>query len=59
VQPNLTPGGNLAFWTEAAFISTMRTRQSEWMPYESLAKMSDDELMAIWTYLASLDTKNK
>jgi mono/diheme cytochrome c family protein len=52
--PNLTPGGHLGSWTEAAFITTVRTRQSEWMPFESLAKMSDDELRAIWTYLQAL-----
>lgn len=52
--PNLTPGGHLGSWTEAAFITTVRTRQNEWMPFESLAKMSDDELRAIWTYLQSL-----
>jgi mono/diheme cytochrome c family protein len=52
--PNLTPGGHLGSWTGASFISTIRTRQSEWMPFESLAKMSDDELKAIWTYLQSL-----
>jgi mono/diheme cytochrome c family protein len=52
--PNLTPGGHLGSWTEAAFITTVRTRQSEWMPFESLAKMNDDELKAIWTYLQAL-----
>jgi mono/diheme cytochrome c family protein len=60
--PNLTPGGHLSSWTETAFISTVRTRQSEWMPFESLAKMSDDELKALWLYLKSLpalDTTTK
>lgn len=52
--PNLTPGGHLGSWTEAAFITTVRTRKSEWMPFESLAKMNDDELRAIWTYLQAL-----
>jgi mono/diheme cytochrome c family protein len=52
--PNLTPGGHLGSWTEAAFITTVRTRLSEWMPFESLAKMSDDELEALWLYLQSL-----
>ena len=42
------------FGTEVTFISTIRTRQSEWMPFESLAKMSDDELEALWLYLQSL-----
>ena len=52
--PNLTPDGNLVNWTEDAFISTIRGRQSEWMPYESLAKMDEDELKAVWMYLQSL-----
>jgi len=52
--PDLTPGGHLGSWTEAAFITTVRTHQSEWMPFESLAKMNDDELRAIWTYLQAL-----
>lgn len=52
--PNLTPGGHLGSWTEESFITTIRARQSEWMPFESLAKMNDDELRAIWTYLQTL-----
>jgi mono/diheme cytochrome c family protein len=52
--PNLTPGGHLSSWTDSTFITTVRTRQSEWMPFESLAKMNDDELRAIWTYLQAL-----
>jgi mono/diheme cytochrome c family protein len=52
--PNLTPGGPMVYWTQDTFISTVRTRQSEWMPYQSLAKMSDDELGALWLYLGSL-----
>jgi mono/diheme cytochrome c family protein len=53
-SPNLTPGGNLDNWTEDIFISIISNRESEWMPFESLAKMSDDELKAIWIYLQSL-----
>jgi hypothetical protein len=44
----------LANWSEQVFITMVRTRQSEWMPFESLNKMSDDELKAIWLYLESL-----
>jgi mono/diheme cytochrome c family protein len=59
---NLTPGGELATWTEADFISTIRTGvnpqgrklDSEMMPWPSLGKLSDDELKAIWLYLQSL-----
>jgi mono/diheme cytochrome c family protein len=54
LAPNLTPGGHLGGWAEATFITMVRTRQSEWMPFESIAKMSDDELKAIWIYLQSL-----
>jgi hypothetical protein len=52
--PNLNPGGNLTNWSEQVFITMVRTRQSEWMPFESLNKMSNDELKAIWLYLESL-----
>ena len=55
-SPNLTPGGNLNNWTEVDFVNILRSRKSEWMPFESLAKMSDDELKAIWLYLQSLPT---
>lgn len=54
LAPNLTPGGGLASWTEATFLATIRSRQSQWMPYESLARMNDDELLAIWSFLSSL-----
>lgn len=52
--PNLTPGSSLAGWSEQVFITNIRGRQSEYMPYESLAKMTDDELGAIYLYLSSL-----
>jgi mono/diheme cytochrome c family protein len=52
--PNLTPGGNLTAWSEADFIHQARNRKSEWMPFESLAKMSDEELAALFLYLQSL-----
>jgi mono/diheme cytochrome c family protein len=59
--PNLTPGGELAAWTEQGFIDTMRTgvtpfgRQlNEEMPWKSLGQMTDDELRALWMYLQSL-----
>ncbi len=59
---NLTPAGNLASWSQAEFFETMRTgitpdgRQldEEWMPWPTLAKMTDDELQAIWLYLQSV-----
>ena len=59
--PNLTPGGELAGWTEQGFIDTMRTgvtpsggQLSEEMPWKYFGQMSDDELKAVWMYLQSL-----
>jgi mono/diheme cytochrome c family protein len=52
--PNLTTSGNLITWAEQDFINVIRNRQSEWMPFEALRSMSDDELRAIWLYLQSL-----
>lgn len=59
---NLTPGGELAAWTEADFINTLRTGitpggrtlDAEQMPVENFAQLTDDELRAIWLYLQSL-----
>lgn len=52
--PDLTPGGSLGTWTELDFITSVRVRKSEFMPFESLSKMSDEELIAIFRYLQSL-----
>jgi mono/diheme cytochrome c family protein len=59
--PNLTPGGELASWSEENFITTMRTgvtpygRQiDEEMPWKYFGQMSDEELRAVWLYLKSL-----
>ncbi|MBX3056165.1 MAG: c-type cytochrome [Anaerolineae bacterium] len=60
--PNLTPGGELQGWTEEDFITAMRTgmipngRQLDpmFMPWQSVGKLDDDELRALWLYLASL-----
>jgi mono/diheme cytochrome c family protein len=62
IAPNLTPGGGLAAWSEAEFIQTIRTgvtpsghqMDPEYMPWKSWAKFHDEELQAIWLYLASL-----
>ena len=58
--PNLTPGGELAGWLESAFINTLRTgvtpsgqQLSDFMPWRDAAKMTDDELKAMWLYLQS------
>jgi len=59
--PNLTPGGELATWSDADFIKTIRTgvtpsdhHLSEVMPWKIYAKMTDDELKAVLLYLHSL-----
>lgn len=59
--PNLTPGGDLGKWSEADFFHALRDgvtptghKLSEFMPWEGLGKMTDDELKAVWSYLHSL-----
>jgi len=61
LAPNLTPGGELAVWTEVDFMNTLRTgvtpsghELSASMPWQGLGKMTDDELKAVWMYLQSL-----
>lgn len=59
---NLTPGGQLADWSEEDFIETLRTGvapdgevlNEEEMPWPTFSKFSDMELRAIWLYLQSL-----
>ncbi len=57
---NLTPGGDLGKWDEATFMHVLRTgntpagkRLSIDMPWARFSGMTDDELKAIWLYLAS------
>ena len=60
--PNLTPGGALGEWTEADFLSFMRSgvtpsgRQLDaaFMPWESFGKFDNAELQGLWLYLQSL-----
>jgi mono/diheme cytochrome c family protein len=60
LAPNLTDGGETRVWTEAQFISTLRTgvtpsgTKMEYMPWEYKGQMTDDELKAIWAHLRSL-----
>ncbi len=62
ISPNLTPGGELAFWSEDEFINTIRTGvtpgghelDNEFMPWNNYRNMTDDELKAIWLYLQSV-----
>jgi mono/diheme cytochrome c family protein len=59
---NLTPAGNLASWSEADFIKTIRTGMipegqtldQELMPVRIFAKMTDDELKAVWLFLQTV-----
>ena len=62
IVPNLTPGGDLATWTEEQFLNTIRTQvnpagrglNTNLMPFEDINNLTDDELKAIWLYLQSL-----
>ena len=62
ISPNLTPGGELAFWTEEQFINTIRSGTTpgghqldpKLMPWDFYRNFYDDELKAILLYLQSL-----
>ena len=61
---NLTPSGPLSSWTEANFISAIRTgikpnneRFTEYMPYKAFGQATDTELKALWTFLQSLSAQ--
>lgn len=62
ISPNLTSGGELAFWTEEQFIETIRSGKTpsgyelnpDLMPWKEYGKFYDEELKAIWLYLQSL-----
>lgn len=59
--PNLTPGGNLANWSNEQFTNTMRTGMTpegkaldlKYMPWTGLASMPDDDLTAVYLFLKS------
>lgn len=60
-SPNLTPGGELAAWSEAEFMDTLQTGMTpdgrslnEEMPWPYFGQMTDEELKALWLYLQSL-----
>jgi cytochrome c553 len=65
IAPNLTPGGGAGAWTAEEFILTMRTGVNpgghqldpQYMPWKSFGKLADEELQAIWIYLASLPVR--
>lgn len=62
ISPNLTPGGEVAFWTEDDFIKTIRTGATpgghqldpEFMPWKDYRNFYDYELQAVYLYLQSL-----
>jgi mono/diheme cytochrome c family protein len=61
LAPNLTPGGEMRFWSEADFMTTLRTgvtpsgyQLKDAMPWTYFGQMTDDELKAVWLYLQSL-----
>lgn len=59
--PGIGPGSEVAFWSEAQFITTIRTgvtpsghSLTEFMPWKEFRNMTDDQFKAIWLYLNSL-----
>ena len=60
VPPNLTPDpktGWLASWTEEQFVTRFRQGKlipESPMPWTAFARMSDDDLRAVYRYLRSL-----
>ena len=60
VTPNLTPDpatGRLANWTEEIFVARAKTgkgAEGSPMPWANFARMTDDDLKAIYRYLRSL-----
>src|SRR5574341_1772722 len=61
VALNLTPGGEMRGWSEADFITALRTGVTpsghhliDVMPWKYFGQMTDDELKALWMYLQSL-----
>lgn len=59
--PDLTPAGELSAWTEADFLTAMRTgltpgghHMNDFMPWKYVGQLTDDELKAVWLYLRSL-----
>jgi len=63
--PNLTPGGELASWSETQFMATLRAGltpdghvlNADNMPWPYFGQMTDDELKALWLYLQSLPAR--
>jgi mono/diheme cytochrome c family protein len=64
---NLTPGGEVAGWTEEMFINTLRTgvtpgghqMDDAYMPWKRIGQMTDEELKAVFLFLRSLPAKEQ
>jgi cytochrome c553 len=57
--PDITNAGRLSGVSEQAFIDLVQTRgavEIDYMPWDAYAKMTDEELSAIWLYLTSLSS---
>lgn len=61
---NLTPGGPIGKWTEADFVTALRTGKrpdgtiiSAVMPWTYTKGLTDDELRAMWMYIHTVDAK--
>ncbi|MCC6626803.1 MAG: cytochrome c [Chloroflexi bacterium] len=61
---NLTPGGAMAGWTEEDFRRALRTGRrpngstlNPFMPWEATAKMTDDEIRALWLHLQTVPAR--
>ncbi len=52
--PNLTRGGYMKNFSADIFIQIIRARKSDFMPFEFITNMNDEELESIWLYLESL-----
>jgi mono/diheme cytochrome c family protein len=59
---NITPGGDIGEWTQEQFFTALRTGvrpdgeelDENEMPWRTIAKLTDDELTALWLYLRSI-----
>lgn len=52
--PNLTQGGYMKNFSADIFTQIIRARKSDFMPFEFVANMNDEELESIWLFLESL-----
>jgi len=60
ITPNITPGGEVGFWSEEQFMETIRSgvtpgghQLSDHMPWKEYRNFYDDELKAVYLYLQS------